>query len=416
MISPNMNGDGTKRVKGYLTYLFAVFLVLLPLEGHSQSPLEDCADQFIGHTVSNAPTLFNSAPDEPFDTNRHLCYRAADTGYFAMEYWPEIFAPRWVAYKLSPKNYGEEGCSTYTRAKASCYFKSQTWEDFQACENTADPFHTDHMLEEGKLNDNDFTLTGHDRGHMAPAQAFSWNACGWYHTFSMANMSPQRGYLNQQIWANLEQQILTWAVDSGPVYVITGSLFTAFPSEQFEVYREEVLKADEIYPPDNTLIQITERHRQNYMSSSSGDILRPLRNADPDRINDRVKEMRVPTGYFKVLYIPESDQQPVRAIGFMIPHSFEHLNMLAGSYGGLARNKAFYAFVSRIDLIEETSGLKFSGIPQNMKNRWGHEWFFSNKTARNIRSRQCGEGSPQGVIENSMLSERIEACTELPGQ
>lgn len=38
--------------------------------------------------------------------------------FFAMEYWPDEFSPRWVAYKITPENYGQNGCNTFTRQKA----------------------------------------------------------------------------------------------------------------------------------------------------------------------------------------------------------------------------------------------------------------------------------------------------------
>lgn len=134
----------------------------------AQSPLEACSEQFIGRDVANAPTIGGSAPTEPFLSNSHLCYRAQDVGFFAMEYWPEEFAPRWAAYKLSPENYGEEGCGTYTRGVGNCYIRQESWDDFLNCNSATDPFHADHMLTGEVLRPNDFGNTGHDRGHIAP--------------------------------------------------------------------------------------------------------------------------------------------------------------------------------------------------------------------------------------------------------
>jgi len=108
--------------------------------------------------------------------------------FFATEYWPEEFAPRWAAYRLSPENYGTDGCNTYTRKKANCYIKEETWVEFLSCTKASDPFHGDHMLDGEKLGPSDFANTGYDRGHIAPRQAFSWHVCGTYQTFSMAKM------------------------------------------------------------------------------------------------------------------------------------------------------------------------------------------------------------------------------------
>ena len=76
----------------------------------AESELDNCADQFIGGNVSNAPTIYNSTPDQPYGNNKHLCYRDDGVSFYALEYWPDEFAPRWAAYKLTPGNYGPNGC------------------------------------------------------------------------------------------------------------------------------------------------------------------------------------------------------------------------------------------------------------------------------------------------------------------
>lgn len=81
-------------------------LLIYPAFLTAQTPLENCSEQFIDDDVGNAPTIGNSASNEPFLTNEHQCYRDDGVSFFAMEYWPEEFAPRWLAYKLSPENYG----------------------------------------------------------------------------------------------------------------------------------------------------------------------------------------------------------------------------------------------------------------------------------------------------------------------
>ena len=281
-----------------------------------------------------------------------------------------------------------------------------------SCTEGSDPFHADIMLPDPKLKDGDFTQTGHDQGHIAPRQAFGWHVCGTYQSFTMANMSPQRGYLNQQIWANLENQVLTWGIDGGPVYVVSGTTFRNFPYRNFQVYQEGVLHPEQIYPRHVDMKTVVAQTHTNYEVTSTGDLLRPLRNPKPDQIKDVVKDMTMPTGYFKVIYRPARDGEPAHAIGFLLPHSYENLNLAAEAYSNLTKKEAFWLFVSRIDLIEETSGVHFPGIPAAMKSQWGDDWFFVHDTARNTRASSCGRGTPQGVLENSTLSERINACTD----
>ena len=383
----------------------ATAAAMAPSTALGQSALEACADQFIDGRVENAPTIGGSQPDEPFGSNRHLCYRDDGVSFFAIEYWPEQFAPRWAAYKLDPDDYGPNGCSTYTRTRANCYFKET---DFQSCTGAGDPFHSDQMLAGAKLDPLDFSNTGHDRGHIAPRQAFSWHICGTYQTFTMANMSPQRAFLNQDIWQFLERQVLTWAVDQGPIYVVTGTTFRSFPHERFEVYTNGSFDSSEIYPRGSPMLEVVEQHSINFASHPEGDILRPKRNATPSAVAGKVKNLRMPTGYYKVIYRPATDGEPAHAIGFLLPHTFENLNHIPN----VDPEEAFWAFVSRIDLIEEASGTQFSGIPEGMKEVWGDSFFLSRRTGRDIRSQSCGLGTPKGVVENATPDQRIAMCTD----
>ena len=180
----------------------ALSLTMLAFPARADS-LQDCSDQFIDRDINNAPTLYDGDPTQSYGNNVHLCFRDGNMSFFALEYWPEEFSPRWVAYRLDPANYGEDGCNTFTRAVGNCYINAPTWQEALDCDidnYKGDPFHADHMLKDPKLGSNPFSNTGHDRGHIAPRAAFSWHVCGNYQTFSMANMSPQRAYLYRQIW------------------------------------------------------------------------------------------------------------------------------------------------------------------------------------------------------------------------
>ena len=394
-----------------LRVLFGTLLacILSLASAFAQSPLERCAEQFIGSNPSNAPTIGGSQPADPFATNLHLCYSAGDSTFFATEYWPEQFAPRWAAYRLDPDHYGSDGCKTYTRDKGNCYVTAKSWEDFLECDDAPDPFHPDHMLDGQKLGPNDFSSTGHDRGHIAPRQAFSWHVCGAYQTFTMVNMSPQRAFLNQDIWASLEEQVLTWAVDEGPLYVVTGAVFRRFPHQRFEAYTNGTFDGAHIYPRATPMLDIVTQHNINFSTPPGGHILKPKRNADPAKVSNKVQNLRMPTGYYKVIYREAAGNEPAHAIGFLIPHTFENINDIPN----VPRKQAFWAFVARIDLIEETSGTRFPGIPDNIKPLWGDSFFLSRRTGRQIRASSCGIGTPMGVVEDSTKEERIAQCTPM---
>ena len=98
----------------------------------------------------------------------------------------------------------------------------------------------------------------------------------------------------------------------------------------------------------------------------------------------------------------------------MLPHTFENLNMLVNFFDDLDVKRAFWSFVSRIDLIEETSGITFPGIPESMKSIWGNDFFFERDEIKDVRDDPvCGVGTPAGILPNSTRAERRAACTDL---
>lgn len=389
-----------------LGFVAAAILAGVPTSGYGQSALDNCADQFIGGTVENAPKTAASASTGPSGANRHLCYRDDGVSFYALEYWPQQFAPRWAAYRLDPANYGPGACNVYPRGKANCYFSKTEWSDFETCKDAGDPFHADLMLDGEKLGPDAFDDSGHDAGHTAPRQAFSWHVCGTYQTFTMANMSAQAAALNQGVWRFLERQVLTWAIDEGPIYVVTGTIFGGFPAKKFDVYNNRTFDPSRIYSPGTTLLQAATQIAKNVTAFPKKHILHPKREAVPKDIKDTVKNLQVPTGYYQVVYRPAVAAEPAHAIGFLLPHTFEDL----GRNPAHNPQQAFWAFVSRIDVIEEVSGTQFPGIPADLKRKWGDGFFQSRRTGREI-SKGC-TGTPQGVVENSTKQERLAFCTD----
>ena len=124
----------------------------------------------------------------------------------------------------------------------------------------------------------------------------------------------------------------------------------------------------------------------------------------------------MPTGYFKVIYRPAAGEQPAQAIGFLLPHSYERLEMLADHYDGLGREEAYWGFVSRIEVIEEFSGIRFPGISEELKHQWRSSWFFERRGVRTIRSGDCGDGTPAGILIGAPRDERRAVCRPIPAE
>ena len=160
------------------------------------------------------------------------------------------------------------------------------------------------------------------------------------------------------------------------------------------------------------MLAIVIQHHANYEATHTGDPLRPKRDAKPDNIKQKVKNLRMPTGYFKVIYKPAMGSEPAHAIGFLIPHTFENLNLLS-QQEGVKEGEVYWPFVSRIDLIEEVSGVRFPGIAKTLKSIWRDPWFYAHKGSRSdLRGGDCGRGTPAGILWNSTREQRIEACTD----
>lgn len=73
----------------------------------------------------------------------------------------------------------------------------------------------------------DYTASGYDRGHMAPAADFTYSTQVMSESFFLSNMMPQNPGNNRGIWKYLEEQTRALAVKYGDVYVITGTVYDA---------------------------------------------------------------------------------------------------------------------------------------------------------------------------------------------
>jgi len=72
----------------------------------------------------------------------------------------------------------------------------------------------------------DYSNSGYDRGHMAPAADMKWDRTAMIECFYLSNMVPQVGKnMNRGIWKHLEERVRVWAVDRSSVYIFTGPIF-----------------------------------------------------------------------------------------------------------------------------------------------------------------------------------------------
>ena len=85
-------------------------------------------------------------------------------------------------------------------------------------------FKPDPMVAGGTALPSDYTRSGYDRGHLAPAGDFKFSQRMMKETFFMSNITPQTPDFNRGIWKELEEQVRAWAIRDNGLYVITGSV------------------------------------------------------------------------------------------------------------------------------------------------------------------------------------------------
>jgi endonuclease G len=88
-------------------------------------------------------------------------------------------------------------------------------------------FIVDPAIKTGSATNADYTGSGYDRGHLAPAADMSWSNQTMQESFYYSNMSPQDQSFNRGIWKKLEELVRTWAVEDKSLYVVTGPILSS---------------------------------------------------------------------------------------------------------------------------------------------------------------------------------------------
>ncbi len=112
----------------------------------------------------------------------------------------DMHVPNWVAWELT----GEEAVGKEPRSGS---FYSDP--DVEGCPETYD-----------------YSYSGYDRGHMAPAGDMKWSERAMKVSFSLANICPQAKSLNTGAWKRLEEKCRTWAQADSSIIIICGPVLT----------------------------------------------------------------------------------------------------------------------------------------------------------------------------------------------
>ncbi len=108
--------------------------------------------------------------------------------------------PNWVAYEL-------------------------TAEELQGKESRNGSFIPDPLASGDQASTKDYTRSGWDRGHLAPAADMAWSKEAMRESFYLSNISPQAPGLNRGKWKSLEDFTRDNARRYGKLLVVTGPVF-----------------------------------------------------------------------------------------------------------------------------------------------------------------------------------------------
>ena len=136
------------------------------------------------------------------------------TGY-TLSYDVKNKTPQWVAWEL-----------TKTETKGN--------------EERTNDFQPDPDVIGAKVVTYDYSGSGYDRGHMAPAGDMKWNKKAMQESFYMSNICPQNHNLNTENWNDLEVKSREWARRYGKVYIVCGPIYNGKRTEYIGDHRVKV--------------------------------------------------------------------------------------------------------------------------------------------------------------------------------
>lgn len=83
-------------------------------------------------------------------------------------------------------------------------------------------FREDPKISTTSASPKDYSKSGYDRGHLAPAGDFDFNKKALSETFYMSNISPQDPSLNRGSWKELEDLVRDLATERDSLWVVSG--------------------------------------------------------------------------------------------------------------------------------------------------------------------------------------------------
>ena len=155
-----------------------------------------------GETTDKSAPITDDLPYELPRLNNHQPEQVIEHLGYTVSYNPQWLVPNWVAYELT-------NSETFGEQERSNHFKP------------------DPLVKGDPVVTSDYSKSGYDRGHMAPAADMKWSEQAMRESFYMTNICPQIHSLNAGDWKDLEELARDWAQQYGSIYIACGPIMEA---------------------------------------------------------------------------------------------------------------------------------------------------------------------------------------------
>jgi len=184
-----------------LFLIIAISLTSIFIYEHFRSPILHAANEVKYKTEAvMAPEkeeIFGDLERPVFTTTRPEQI-ISHAGY-TVSYNPEWRVPNWVSYEL-------------------------TEYEIKGDLKRSDKFVVDPEVTSISATNDDYSHSGYDRGHMAPAADMKWNSRVMKECFYFSNMCPQKHSLNAGRWKTLEEKARDWAEQDSAIVIVCGPI------------------------------------------------------------------------------------------------------------------------------------------------------------------------------------------------
>ena len=183
-----------------LSYVYSTYLM-----GHSQAeasqPAAPAAATVAAGQQHTATAATADVRYELPQVNDSRSQQIIEHLAYTVSYNHDWHLPNWVAYELTHHEVGGDN-------------------------SRSDKFLPDPLVDGDPVVSKDYSRSGYDRGHMAPAGDMKWSDQAMRESFYMTNMCPQNHNNNAGDWKDLEELVRDLATAYGNVYVCCGPIVT----------------------------------------------------------------------------------------------------------------------------------------------------------------------------------------------